>query len=183
MAMHRSGTRGVVCVRFAGVLFSALLAAAICATPALAGKPLERLREEFHQETDPVQRAKLFPKFGAALLAEMKNKEEAKQYEGVLPLFLEYRDCAEAVFSALIATGRDPGRKSAGFRQLEMHLRKSLHQVSDIVFGLPLDEREPLRKPQKDIEDLDNQLVKELFPVETQTNKTPPSGANPHPQK
>ena len=74
------------------------------------------------------------------------------------------------------------GKKSAGFRELEMHLRQSLHQVNDIVFGMPFGEREPLRKAQKDIEDLDNRLVKELFPRQSQAEKTPPSGANLHPE-
>jgi len=182
MAMRWSETRELMCVRFAARLFSALLAAAICAAPALAGQPLERLREEFRQETDPVRRAKLFPKFGSALLAEMRKQEEAKQYDRVLPLFLEYHDCAEAAYSGLAATGRDPGKKSAGFRELEMHLRTSLHPLNDIVFGMPFDEREPLRKPQKDLEDLDSRLVKELFPREPQADKAPPSTAKPHPQ-
>ena len=182
MIMRRSGKCHLMCVHFVANLFSALLATAICAAPALADQSLERLREEFHRETDAVQRAKHFPKFGSALLTEMKKKEGAKQYDGVLPLFLEYRDCAEAAFSGLTATGRDPGKKSAGFRELEMHLRQSLHQVNDIVFGMPFGEREPLRKAQKDIEDLDNRLVKELFPRQSQAEKTPPSGANPHPE-
>ena len=180
--MRRSGTRELICVRFAAGLFSALLAAAICAAPALAGQPLDRLREEFRQETDAVRRAKLFPKLGSALLAEMRKQEEAKQYDRVLPLFLEYHDSAEAAFSGLAATGRDPGKKSAGFRELEMHLRTSLHQLSDVVFGMPFDERKTLRKPEKDIEDLDNRLVKGLFPREPETDKTPPSAAKPHPQ-
>jgi len=181
--MRRWGTRYPICVRFVATAFFALLAAAISAGPIPASQPLERLREEFQQETDPVQRAKLFPKFGSALLAEMKKREEAKEFEGVLPLFLEYHDGAAAAYSGLAATGRDPGKQSAGFRELEMHLRKSLHQVNDIVFGMPFDEREPLRKPQKDIEELDNRLVKELFPRRSKAHDTPPSAANPHPQE
>jgi hypothetical protein len=183
MAMRRSGTLNRKYIRIVASLFCALLAAGIGASPALAGQSLEQLREEFKQETDPVQRAKLFPKFGAALLAEMRKKEEAKEFAGVPPLFLEYRDGATAAYSGLEATGRDAEKQSAGFRELEMHLRKSLHPVNDIVFGMPFDEREPLRKPQKDIEDLDNRLVKELFPRRTENHKTPPSAENPHPEE
>jgi hypothetical protein len=180
--MRRSGTRCPICVRFVANAFFALLAAAICAAPAPSGEPLERLREEFRQETDPVQRAKIFPKLGVALLAAMKKKEDTKEFDGVLPLFAEYQDGAAAAYSGLAATGRDPEKHSAGFRELEMHLRKSLHQVNDIVFGMPFDEREPLRRAERDIEDLDNRLVKELFPRRSQEHSTPPSGANPHPQ-
>jgi hypothetical protein len=179
--MRRSGTRYPICVHIVGSLFSALLAAAFFAAPARAGETLERLREQFHGERDPVQRAKLFSKLGAALLAEMKKQEAEKQYERVLPLFLEYRDSAAAATSGLTATGIDAEKHPAGFRELEMHMRKSLHQVNDIVFGMPLEDREPLRKAQQEIEDLDNRLVKSLFPRGSQSRKTPPSAADPHP--
>jgi hypothetical protein len=182
MTMRRWGTRYVGCIHSVAGLFCALLAAGICAAPALAGQSLERLREEFRQETDPVQRARLFPKLGVALLAEMKKKEGAREYDGVPALFLEYRDGATAAYSGLEATGRDAEKQSAGFRELEMHLRKSLHPLNDIVFGMPFDEREPLRKPQKDIEELDNRLVKGLFPRRPETHKTPPSEDKPHPE-
>jgi hypothetical protein len=62
-----------------------------------------------------------------------------------------------------------------------MHLRQSLHQLNDLIFGLPLAAREPLRAPQKDIEDLDEKLVKALFPRTQDSRKTPPSAPQPHP--
>lgn len=181
--MGRSGTFKPQNIRIVARLFCALLAAGIGASPAHAGQSLKRLREEFQQETEPVQRAKLFPKYGAALLAEMRKKEEEKDFAGVPPLLVEYRDGATAAYSGLKATGRDAEKQSAGFRELEMHLRKSLHPVNDIVFGMPFEEREPLRKPQNDIEDLDNRLVRELFPRRTENHKTPPSAENPHPEE
>ncbi|HKO05283.1 MAG TPA: hypothetical protein VJW51_11065 [Candidatus Acidoferrales bacterium] len=183
MSMGWSGTRYPNRVYLVASLISALLAAAIFAEAARAAENVERLREQFHQGQDPVQRAKLFPKLGAALLDEMKKLEAAKQYEQVLPLFLEYRDSAAAAFSGLTATGVDPEKHSAGFRELEMYLRRSLHQVNDVVFGMPLEDREPLRKAQQEIEDLDNRLVKALFPRGSQARKTPPSAAEPHPQR
>jgi hypothetical protein len=181
--MRRSGTRFSIFVRFVTNLFFALLAAAIFTAPAPADESLESLRREFQQQADPVKRAKHFPKFGAALLAEMKKQEAAKQFDRVPPLFLEYHDSAAAAFAGLAATGHDAEKHPAGFRELEMHLRQSLHQVNDIVFGLPLDDREPLRKPQQEIEDLDNRLIKALFPRGPQPHKAPPSAAGPHPQK
>jgi hypothetical protein len=183
MTMRRSGTRCTICVHFVANLFSALLAAGFIATPARADEPLGNLRQEFQQQADPVKRAKLFPKLGAALIAEMKKQEAAKQFDRVPPLFLEYRDSAAAAFAGLAGTGRDAEKHPAGFRELEMHLRRSLHVVNDIVFGLPLEDREPLRKPQQEIEDLDNRLIKALFPRGSQAPKTPPSAAGAHPQK
>jgi len=181
--MRRSETRCPISVHLAASLFSALLAAALLSAPPSAAESLGRLREKFRQEQDPVQRAKIFPKLGAALLGEMKKLEDSKQYEQVQPLFLEYRDSATAAFAGLSAAEPDPERHSGGFRELEMYLRRSLHQVNDIVFGMPLEGREPLRKAQQDIEELDNRLVKALFPRGPQARKTPPSGAERHPQR
>jgi len=143
---------------------------------------LTSLRAEFQQQTDAVKRAKFFSKLGTALLAEMRKREAAKEYERVAPLFLEYRDSASAAFAGLAASGHDAEKHPGGFRELEMHLRKSLHQLNDIVFGMPLEDREPLIGPQKDIENLDNRLVKALFPRGPQARGIPPSVANWQPR-
>ena len=174
--MRRSGMSNTI-----SLLCLAALLAPACAA---AGREddLASLRAQFKEQTDAVKRAKLFPKLGSALLAEMKKHEEAKEYDRVPPLLIEYRDSATTAVSALSAAGRDAEKHSGGFRELEMHLRRALHQVNDIIYGMPLDDREPLRGPQHDIEELDNKLVKALFPRGPQPQGAPPSKPNPHPQ-
>jgi hypothetical protein len=159
---------------------AALLAPVCAAAP--REDDLASLRAQFQQQTDPIKRAKLFPRLGTALLAEMKKQETAKQYERVPALLIEYRDSAAIAVSALSGAGRDAEKHASGFRELEMHLRRALRQVNDIVYGMPLDDREPLLGPQHDIEDLDNKLVKALFPRGPQPPGAPPSKGNPHPQ-
>jgi len=177
--MLRSGTRYRNSARFLACLFCVLLAA-----PALrANDSLEMLRSEFRAEVDPVRRARLFSKLGAALLGEMKKHEEAKEFDRVPSLFLEYRGAASAAYSGLTADGRDPQKHSAGFRELEIHLRKSLRQVADIVLGMPFDDRAALRKPQSDLEELDVRLVDALFPTSSPARKTPPSAPESHPHQ
>jgi hypothetical protein len=158
-----------------------LLLAALYAASAHADESLESLRAEYRRETDAVKRAKLFPKLGAALIAEMRKQESTRQYDAVAPLFLEYRDGASAAYAGLVATGRDAERHSKGFRELEMHLRQSLHHLNDIIFGLPLEYREPLRGPQREIEEIDERLIKALFPGGPQPRKAPPSASETHP--
>jgi len=169
-------------VRFAIDLCAVMLAAALLLPPVRAEERLETLRAEFQQQNDPVKRAKLFGKLGNALIAEMRKLESTRQYDGVAPLFREYHDAATAAYSGLAATGRDAEKHSNGYRELEMHLRQSVHQLNDLVFGLPLADREALRGPQKDIEDLDEKLVKALFPRGPEPHKTPPSAPQPHPE-
>ena len=148
---------------------------------AWADDSLAKLREEYRQETDPIRRAKLFPKLGNALIAEMRKDESTREYDSVRPLFVEYRDGAMAAFAGLMATGRDAEKHSKGFRELEMHLRQSLRALNDLIFGLPLEDREALLGAQRDIESMDDRLVRALFPHTPDAPKTPPSSAGEHP--
>ena len=176
--MHGRGKKHAVFVLCFRAVLAVLLMAGCANTAESREDDLASLRSQFRQQTDPVKRAKLFPKLGNALLAEMKKQETAKEYDRVPPLLVEYRDSAAIAVSAITAAGRDAEKHAAGFRELEMHLRHAIHQVSNIVYGMPLDDREPLLGPQRDIEDLDNRLVKALFPRGPQ----PPPAAKPHPQ-
>jgi len=168
--------------RTAQFVLAALLAAAWPAA-AWAGDTLSSLRADFQHQTDPVKRAKQFPKLGSALLAEMRKDIQAQDYDRVATLLTEYRDGAAAAFNGLQAAGREAGKHPAGYRELEIHLRGSLHTINDILFALPVDNREALRAPQRDLELLDERLVKALFPSDTQGGKTPPSSPEAHPQK
>jgi len=160
--------------RSAQIVVATFLAAAWPAA-AWAGDTLASLRADFQHQTDPVKRAKQFPKFGSALLAEMRKDIQAQEYDRVPALLTEYRDGAAAAFNGLQAAGREAGKHPAGYRELEMHLRGSLHTINDILFALPVDDREALRAPQRDLELLDERLVKALFPSDTKGGKTPPS--------
>jgi len=164
-------------IEMCGVLFTAsLLAASV-----QAEDRLDTVRAEFRAQNDVVKRARLFPKLGNALIAEMRKLESIQQFDAVAPLFLEYRDSATQAYNGLAARGRDAEKHSSGYRELEMHLRQSLHQLDELVFGLPYADREAMRSPQKDIEDLDDKLVKALFPRGSDSHKTPPSPPQTHP--
>jgi hypothetical protein len=169
-------------VRAASFALIAALLVAAWPHAAAAQESLATLRAEFQRHKDPVKRAKLFPKLGSALLAEMRKQIQADEYGRVLPLLVEYRDGATAAFAGLEAAGRDADKQPGGYRELEMHLRQSLHVVNDIVFALPLEDRDPLLGPQRDLAQLDDRLVKALFPSKREGGRTPPSSSQPHPQ-
>lgn len=149
---------------------------------AAADDSLPHLREEFRKEPDPVKRAKQFHKLGNALIAEMRKQEEARNYDAIPPLFQEYYDGAKSVFDALMASGRDAEKSPKGFRELEMHLREAVHVLNDLVYAVPPEDRDPLRKQQMEIASMDERLVQVLFPRNPEKHQTPPSapGAHPH---
>lgn len=162
-------------------LFASLLAAS-WPLAAAAQDSLVVLRKDFQHQADPVGRAKKFPRLGNALLAEMRKDLQAKDFDRVPPLLAEYRDGAAAAFSGLEAAGRDADKHPGGYRELEMHLRQSLHVVNDIVFALPLEQRGGPLAAQRDLERLDEKLVKALFPTRPEGARTPPSSTSPHPE-
>jgi len=166
----------------AKVVLVAVFLAALCPWRAAAEETLAARREEFQHQLDPVRRAKYFPKLGNALLAEMRKQIQAEEFAQVPPLLVEYRDDANAAFAGLETVTRDADKHPAGYRELEMHLRQSLHVVNDIVFALPLEDRGAVLAPQRDIEQLDQRLVKALFPARPEGAKTPPSASQSHPQ-
>jgi hypothetical protein len=125
---------------------------------------LDNLRRKFHQENDAVRRAKFFPKLGAALLDELKKEGDEGHYSLAGGLLLEYRDALQATLQALEATGRDAEKHSAGFLQLELYGRQALRQVNDIVRSFPLEERPPFQVVEQDLDQLQQRLIKELFP-------------------
>jgi hypothetical protein len=161
----------------------AMLLAAAWPLSASAEDVLGGLRAEFQRQTDPVRRAKLFPKLGNALLAEMRKQIQEQAYDRVPPLLFEYRDGAKASVDGLDAAGRDASQHPGGYRELEMHLRQSLHVVNDVIYALPVEDRDALRAPQHDLERLDERLVKALFPSHGPAAKTPPSSSPSHPQR
>jgi len=167
--------------RFLFAWIAALFLASAFAASAQAEKSLEKLREEYSRETDPVKRAKFFHKLSSALIAEMRRQEEAGNYDRVPPLFLEYHQDVAAAFSALMATGRDAEKHPKGFLELEMQLREALRPLNDLLFGLPLEDRQALRATLHDLQSMDDQLVRALFPGNPGSPKTPPSGSRPHP--
>jgi len=179
--MSWSGMRRASAFRLVSCGITVLLVAAAVSPGASADDSLDHLREEFHRESDPVKRAKRFAKLGRALIAEMRKLESEKKNDAVAPLFQEYHDGATAAFDGLISSGLDAEKHPKGFRELEMHLRESVHELNDLLFGLPLDDREPLRKDLRGIESMDDRLLQALFPRNPEHRKKPPSSPAAHP--
>src|SRR5271156_5476740 len=115
--MPRSGTPHTIVSFFLGCFLAIPLAAARSGGAMPHEESLANLRSQFLQQTDPVRRAKVFPKYGDALMAEMRKQEAAREYDQVAPLFVEYRDAASATYAGLSADGRDAEKHPNGFRE------------------------------------------------------------------
>jgi len=157
-------------IRIAGCLVSLLFV-----LPAAGQDRVDTLRQQFVREPDPVRHAKLFPKLGEALLARARSDEDAGQPGHALAALREYRDDLHKSFESLKAAGRNAEKHPAGFRELQIHTRKSLQQINQVVLGAPFDQREPFVVLQHAIEQIDQQLIQMLFPPPPEQRGKPKS--------
>jgi hypothetical protein len=122
------------------------------------------LRSKFTNETDPIRKAKLLVPLGEAEFREILKDTDSEDFEGALAIFQQYRDEAQASKKALEGKEPDPEKHPNGFKQLQISLRQSLRRLSDIVVDLPADDQKPFLDVRRDLEQMDRQLIHELFP-------------------
>lgn len=146
-------------LRFFVVLATALLLAA-----GTVAQSLEDLRGQFARETNPVRKARLFPKLGEAQLDLVHDLATHEKYAESLTALEQYRDDARATYAALKSSGINAETKPNGFKQLQIHLRKGARHVQDTIVALPFEQREPFQAIEKEIEKLDRELILMLFP-------------------
>jgi hypothetical protein len=122
------------------------------------------LRSRFTNETDPVRKAKLLGPLGEAEFRDILKDADSENFGEALAIFQRYRDEARACQKALEGKEPDPEKHPNGFKQLQISLRQSLRRLSDIIVDLPADEQKPFQDVRRDLEQMDRQLIHELFP-------------------
>lgn len=133
----------------------------------------EALRAAWKAEADPVRKSKLLTRMGEAQLGRLRQQAAAGRYEEALKAIEEYRDDVKATHSALRASGRDAERKPAGFKQLQIHLRKGIRVLNDTILQLPVDMRQFFEPVRRDLDEIDKDLIEALFPRRPEKKKEP----------
>lgn len=151
-----------------GIGCSAALALLFCAPLRLSPQqPPDRLaqfKSQFERESDPVRKAKILIKLSEAEFQHIRSENEAGNTENGLKLLEEFRDQSVSTHDALKAKGVNPERKSAGYKELEISVRESLHRLREILAGLSGDDQKNYAKVRAQLEQLNNELIRELFP-------------------
>ena len=132
--------------------------------PAAAQDRTSELRARFERETDGVRKAKLMPELGEAQFAEIRQNVRDAKFPEATATLNQYRAEAAACEKALAATGIDAERHPAGFKELEISLRESLRRLNEMTPGITSDERPPFMDAHKELDEMDQRLVHELFP-------------------
>src|SRR5947209_12776098 len=98
----------------------------LCCPAAEGQTRVDALQAEFDRETNPVHKAKLIHKLGDAQFQEAHRAGDAEDYETVAKWMESYRDNAKKALTALEAAHPDGERHSEGYKQMQIHVRKSL---------------------------------------------------------
>ncbi len=133
------------------------------------------LRARFEKESDPVRKAKLVAPLADASFRDMHAQIDAGNLPGAAATAGQVRDDAQTTKKALDAKHRDPETHPEGYKQLEIAVRESVRRLDDILVGLTKDDQKPFAEIRKDLDDLDRQMIHELFPKRPDsTPATPP---------
>lgn len=136
-----------------------------CALPSLAVQDeIMRRRQEFDRERDPVNKAKKLPRLGEAHLDAARRALREENIPLAITLLQEHRDLIDSTRQALLAAIPNPEKKPSGFKQMEIHVRKSLDQMTDIIAEAPASERAPFEAIRADLDKINRQLIRDLFP-------------------
>ncbi len=149
----------------------ALLSFGIWPVPHLAWPPLAssqqvaELQRRFDLEKNPVRRAQFFSKkLGPALISEIADLYRGGPLETANAQVQAYVDLVARLSEDLTQAVPDPERHSAGFRQLEIHLRNALLKLRDVSTSLPFSDREELKKQIGRLERMRDDVFNKLFP-------------------
>jgi hypothetical protein len=123
------------------------------------------LRAKFMKEADPVRKARVLGPLADAEFHDMQQQLAADNSAeaGVVARQLseEAQDCRKA----LDAKVKDPEKHPSGYKELQISVRQSLRRIDNIVIGLPGDEQKPFLDVRKDLDQMDRELIHELFPL------------------
>jgi len=129
------------------------------------------LQAQFRGENDPARKVKILSKLGDAQFQLIRKETDAGNYAQALQALEDYHDEVSTAEAALKATGVDAERKPRGFKQLQIHVRKSLREVDQTILALPNEQRPPFEAIRRDLLRVDKELIDLLFP--RQPGKTP----------
>jgi len=148
------------------ILMAALSSAAVGGVSAGAGAQdkLSELQARFDSETNGVHKAKMLQRLGDAEFEEADRAEKAGDYTTVDLLMEKYRDNVRAASQQLENESPDGERHPNGYKQLEMHLQKALRQVDELLLISPPEFKPPLQLVRKDLLEMDDELLRFLFP-------------------
>jgi len=127
-------------------------------------KDLAKLERKYEEQKDPVHQAKALAKLLPIEVDAAAMRIKAGEVEEGIARLERYRDAAEQLYQALLATGRNPVKKPDGFLQLQIGLRETVRRLRDVADLVPYAQRDAVEAVRADLETLNVKLLQQLFP-------------------
>jgi len=166
---RRAGRGGRLVVLMAAAALS-------CAGAFAATDKLKELQTHFDRESHAGAKIKDLQKLGALEFDAAIQASKAGDFVAVGLVFEKYRDNVRQAFQLLRKQEPDADRHPGGYRQLELEVRQGIREVEDTLLAAPEDLRPPLEIVRKDLIEMDDALIRLLFPRRTKDPvKAPPA--------
>jgi hypothetical protein len=153
---------------------TAAFAALALFAPLAAQDRLTVEQARYDQETDPVRKARALVKLGDEQIDEARKQLKNGDEVASLHTLELYRDEVRHIAELLKATGIDPEKKPAGFKELQISLRETVRHIDDLILTLPVDKRPFFREVRTDLVNTQNELIDALFPRQLDRNSKKP---------
>jgi hypothetical protein len=132
-------------------------------TPAVT-ETVAQLQARFDAETDSVRKAKILEKLGDAQFEVVRRAGKEGDNNTAGFTMEKYRDNVRAALEALKKQHPDAEKQSNGYRQLEVHTRKGIHEVDEMLVVAPEAYKPPLEIVRTDLAAMEDEMIKMLFP-------------------
>ena len=143
---------------------AALLAVAAWSLAAQPVDDLAHLQERFDKETDGVRKARQLQNLGDAQFNKEREASKANDFETAGLVLEKYRDNVRSALDALKKTHPQAERHPGGYKELEFNVGAGLREVRDVILAMPEQYRPPMQIVEKDLLDMDTELLRLLFP-------------------
>jgi len=137
---------------------------------------LSDLQGRFDKETHAGSKIKMLEKLTDAQFETERKAIGANDLITVGLTLEKYRDNVRACLELLRKQDPDADRHSGGYRQLELQMRRGIREVEDTMQVAPPEVQPPLAIVHKDLLDMDDEMIRLLFPKRTpEPQKVPPA--------
>jgi hypothetical protein len=173
---NKSPSRGLLCR-------AALAVSLLISTAVFAVDKVQELQERFDRESRASDKIKTLDHLADAQFQAESHVESAGDFLEAGLIFEKYRDNVRAAFELLKKQEPDAEKHSNPYRHLELQVRRGIREVEETLLVAPQDVRPPLEIVRKDIVDIDDELIRLLFPRRTKVpSKRAEKAAPPPPE-
>ncbi|HXX99782.1 MAG TPA: hypothetical protein VEI54_02605 [Candidatus Limnocylindrales bacterium] len=133
------------------------------------------MQDRFDKEAHAEAKVKALEKLSEAQFEAAGKAGSLSDFVAVGFIFEKYRDNVRAALDLLKQQEPDADRHPGGYRHLELQLRRGIREVEDTLLVVAPDMRPPLGIVRKDLLDMDDELIRLLFPRRTKDPQKVPS--------